>query len=217
MSSFNPVWLVFLSAVIALVPILAGLMTCYIKMSVVLGLLRNALGAQQVPSQMIIMGLAMAMTLFVMAPVVEQSLSVGGNIKMELSDSPSINELKKFGPILEPWRDFLKNHAGIREIQVLAKESGENLQDPKVDSRDYSLRVLWTAFIITELKQGFAMGFILLLPFLVIDLIVANVLVGMGMTMVSPVMISLPIKVLIFVLSDGWLLLTQSLIRSYGA
>lgn len=217
-NSFNPIWLIVLSGMLALFPIVAGLMTSYIKISVVLGLLRNALGAQQVPSQLVVMGLTMAMTLYIMAPILNRSIEVADGLKIEISESPKLSELKKLAPIFGPWREFLEKHAGKREMAVLAEEESKSTDAATPEANQpKSLRLIWTAFIITELKQAFAMGFVLLIPFLVIDLIVANVLVGMGMSMVSPVLISLPIKILIFVVADGWLLLTQALIKSYGA
>lgn len=211
MSSINPIWLLMCAVFLALVPLLIGLVTSYIKISIVLGLFRSGLGAQQVPSGLVVMALSFAMTLFVMAPTLEETRRIGETVDFaRLAANPKLENLKPLEVLLEPWTSFVSEHAGAAEVAAFT-----GLAAPKSKLEGRSLRVLIPAFILSELKEAFAMGFVLLLPFLVVDLIVANILVGMGMYMVSPVMISLPLKLILFVLCDGWMLLTKGLIASY--
>jgi type III secretion protein R len=218
MNLTNPVWLIILTAAIALFPILIGLATSYLKMSIVLSMVRNALGTQQVPGSLVSMALALALTFFTMSPVFEESMRLAGSIDFAaVLRKPSVSSLLQLAPIAKPWLEFMVKHTGTREMQALesmshASNSRNAAREP---SRPSGYRVLIPAFMLTELKQAFAMAFVLLLPFLVVDLVVANVLVGMGMYMVSPVMIALPLKLILFVVSDGWLLLARGLIHSY--
>ncbi|MCB0335660.1 MAG: EscR/YscR/HrcR family type III secretion system export apparatus protein, partial [Bdellovibrionales bacterium] len=121
--------------------------------------------------------------------------------------------------VFEPFAEFMRFHSGKRELETLQRLAPSLERELSQDSSDEptALHIALPAFVLTELKEAFAMGFVLLLPFLAIDLIVANILVGLGMFMVSPVMVALPLKLLLFIMADGWLLLTQGLIRSYGA
>jgi len=234
----NPFWIIVTTFAVALLPVLAGLLTSYIKVSIVLGMLRSALGAQQVPSGLVVMALSIALTGFIMAPTIEKTFQIADTIDFSLiKEAPSLDSISAFAPLLEPWREFMSKHSGSREIAVFeglaeaidyadserpVDSVAENLlllpievEGEATSEEHISLRVLIPAFVLSELKGAFAMGFVLLLPFLVVDLIVANVLVGMGMFMVSPVMISLPLKLMLFVVADGWLLLSKGLIESY--
>jgi type III secretion protein R len=218
--SIHPYWLIVVSLTLSMLPILVGLCSAYLKVSVVLGLLRSGLGAQQVPSGMLIMALSAALSAYIMAPVCTKTYELAQ--KLDLSQTraaPQMNVLVQMAPLLEPWREFLLAHCGERELRMLSSPSGA---EAAVSSEGkavvkHDLYVVIPAFVLSEIKEAFAMGFVLLLPFLIIDLIVANVLAGMGMMMVSPAMISLPLKLLLFVAADGWLLLSRSLILSYGA
>lgn len=208
----SPFFLLFASLALGLVPLLAGVASSYLKVSVVLGMLRSGLGAQQVPGTMVTMSLAIAITLAVMAPVISKSVDALNTVdsqKLSKADLHTILEIST--PIFQPWRQFMLEHSGEHELTVMQS----TMRTEIVRDQEVELRALIPAFVLSELKQGFAMGFIVLLPFLVIDLVVANLLVGMGMMMVSPVMVSLPLKLLLFVLSDGWILLTRGLIESY--
>jgi type III secretory pathway component EscR len=223
MEGVNPVLFLIVAAGLAFVPLAAGLVTCYVKINIVLGVLRSALGAQQVPSTLMIMALSLAMTLYIMGPVWRKTEQISQTVNFTaVARNPNARTLRALCPLFEPWREFLERHAGRREKNVLAglNRSGHTGAEPPPLAGENGdpqtrLSVLVPAFLLTELKQAFAMGFVLLLPFLVIDLIVANILVGMGMYMVSPVMISLPLKLILFVMCDGWLLLSQGLINSY--
>lgn len=218
MGSIHPVWLIVSAALLALVPVLAAMLTSYLKVSVVLGMLRNALGTQHVPDAVTTMALALGISVWIMGPVFQDSLNKVGTLSLtDLERRPTLAALEKFAPALEPWRAFLKTHAGEREVKALeALDQRPGQVDVTPDPKQpLSMRLLIPAFVLSEIKEAFAMAFVLLLPFVVIDLIVANLLVGLGMTMVSPTMMSLPLKLLLFISVDGWLLLTRSLILSY--
>lgn len=241
MDTFHPIWFIVITGAIALTPIFIGLVTSYVKVSVVLGMLRSGLGAQQVPSGMVVMAMSLAMTFYIMAPVFNQVAEIAQTIDFGATNArPTVESLQRMAPLFDPWKAFMLEHAGKREIAALngltdewkskqSKEGGSpesaepptteesTLPPPEAPEKEaVSLRVLLPAFVMSELKEAFAMGFVLLLPFLVVDLVVANILVGMGMFMVSPVMIALPLKLILFVVSDGWLLLTKGLIHSYS-
>lgn len=226
----NPISLMLLSLLVALLPIVIGVATSYIKVSIVLGMVRNALGTQQTPGNMVIMVLSLAITCFVMAPVFEQSKRLADeNDLLGLLSQSSLDKLAAIKPVFEPWRKFMQLHTGQRELLALSQmvkvaskqeaiEKPDVLQvdDKPADPDIIAWRLLLPAFVLSELKQAFTMGFVLLLPFLVIDLIVANILVGLNMIMVSPIMVALPLKLILFVMSDGWLLITKGLINSYN-
>ena len=217
-TSIHPFWLIFASAVMALVPMFMALVTSYMKVSIVLGMLRNGLGTQQVPSASVIAALSLALSFFIMSPVVESTMQIAVKQDMSFFKSvPRIEDIEKYKDLLGPWKDFMKKHTGDREqgvfLDLLSASSVNGEKD--VEAMKESYRVIIPSFVMTELKQGFAMAFVVLLPFLVIDLIVANLLIGMGMMMVSPVMISLPLKLILFVMSDAWILLARGIINSY--
>lgn len=217
--ALSPIWLLSFGFGVALLPVLAGLTTSYVKISVVLGMLRSALGTQQVPSGMVVMALSLGMTFLIMGPVIDSTASKAEAIDFKVVfHTPSVASLKKLSPLTEPWLEFLTEHAGEQELLAMT-EVGDSVRSEKgePESSKPKFGVLVLAFIVTELKEAFTIAFMLLLPFLVIDLIVANILVGMGMFMVSPVLISLPLKLVLFVISDGWLQITRGLIYSYGA
>lgn len=211
MTQVHPYWLLAATFLMALVPVALGACTSYLKISIVLGMLRNALGTQQAPGGLIVMTLSLALSLSIMAPVLEESLAAADALRAsDLAQPPRQEALKAAAALGAPWRRFMLLHAGSRELQMLA-----SLNALPGAGDDPPLSVLLPAFAISELKEAFAMGFVLLLPFLVIDLVVANVLAGLGMYMMSPVMISLPLKLLLFVVADGWLLLCRALLLSY--
>ena len=223
MQSVNPLWLIIFSFGAALLPTLAAVGTSYLKISIVLGLLRNALGTQQVPGSLVTLSLALGMTLFIMQPVFEQvhQQAAGFDFK-RLAEGPSELTLRALRELGAPWKKFLVAHAGKKELMTLQslaarKLGGDNgaaaVTVPEVSVVGYGLAL--SAFVVSELRRAFVVGFVVMLPFAAIDLIVANILVGLGMFMVSPMLVSLPIKLLLFIAADGWLLLTQSLILSY--
>ena len=221
MNGINPIWLVAASLGLALVPLLLGAATSYIKVSVILSLLRGGFGAQGVPGALVVASLATVLSLHIMGPVFEESWAAAGRIDFDtLAASGSLHSLQQLEPLLQPWKQFMKSHSGRRELQaVLDLESDRGPTGPQAHADrappEPSWRQALLAFILTELRQGFSMGFAMLLPFLVIDIVVANILAGLGMFMLSPTLISLPLKILLFIACDGWLLLSRGLVLSY--
>lgn len=226
----DPYWLVVASFILAGVPVFISLGTAYLKVFIVLGILRNGLGTQNTPGTMVIMALSLAITGIIMEPVLRECIQAIQQLEKE-SDQPVAGTqaqlsrgIVKYARALKPWKAFMLTHTGKRELYMFDRlrenRRGEKEPDPKsariaatVETTPYS--VLLPAFVTSELKEGFAMACALLLPFLVIDIAVSNILVGLGMYMVSPVLISLPIKLFVFVSVDGWLLVIQGLVRSY--
>jgi flagellar biosynthesis protein FliP len=211
----NPTIFLIVSLFLALIPIAVALLTSFVKVSVVLGVLKNALGTQHAPSNMISLSLSLALTLIVMKPVFEETLEIGKSYQwQEISKGSGAVIISTVLPLLEPWKRFLESNTGAKELTVF-KKALEKQGTTEVANTDCSMLALIPAFLISELKEGFCMAFILLIPFLVIDLIVANILMGLGMIMLSPVIISLPLKLIMFVYSDAWLILSQALLKSY--
>ncbi len=217
MNAIHPLWLVVAALAISSVPIVVGTLTSYLKVSIVMSMMRNAIGAGQIPGPMVVMAVSLTISLFVMGPVIEQTATEISRVGAgELVKAPTVEKIKGYATILTPWIEFLKRHAGEKEIMLLRElDRAQHNQTETELTQTIPVRILLPAFLLTELKEAFTFGFVLLLPFLAIDLIVANVLAGMGMFMVSPAMISLPLKLIIFVLSDAWLLITKGLIQSY--
>jgi type III secretion protein R len=218
MTNVSPVTLIILLSSLALLPFFLMMVTSYVKIVVVFSLVRNALGVQQVPPVMVLNGLAMVLTLFIMAPVgletwelIEQS----GNVESTISDPT------KLAPMLEtaspPLRGFLQKNTDAQTLAAL-KRSAQRIWPERYHSilEENGLLLLVPAFVLTELTEAFRIGFLLYLPFVVIDLIISNILLAMGMMMVSPMTISLPFKLLLFVTLDGWLKISQGLMYGYG-
>lgn len=217
----NPVVLIIVLGALALAPFALIMMTSFVKISVVLSILRNALGMQQVPPNQVITGISLILTVFIMAPVVEKMYAEAGRIEntdaifSEMSVR-TIFEAAKRGR--EPLRQFLERHAHESDIKMfydLARRMAiRNGNDPnEINPKDF--RVLVPAFVTSELTEAFQIGFLLFLPFLVIDMVVANILQAMGMFMLSPTMISLPFKLLLFVIVNGWEILIRNLVVGY--
>ncbi len=221
MSLGSPESLLAVSVGVALVPLLVSVGTCYLKFSIVLSILRSGFGTQQAPSTAMIMALSLVMSLVVMRPVLDGTLERVQQLRVQqLSSQPLgaiVNEAKR---VLAPWRAFLEEHCGERELQAFRELHGADVGAERVQgdasAPQDGLPTILAAFVLSEVKKGFLTAFFLLVPFFVIDLVVSNVLVGMGLTMLSPVVVSLPLKILLFVSTDGWLLLARNLIQSYG-
>jgi type III secretion protein R len=212
----DPAVLVPLVFAIGIGPILLVMLTSYTKVVVVLTLLRQALGLQQVPPAIVTNGLALVLTWYVMYPVTMQVMNAvqadqRGSRSAPTLTVPEIAEIAK-----EPMRAFLDKHTSERE-RAFFVEAARELMDPataaKLGPRDFV--VLAPAFAISELTEAFLIGVLIALPFIVIDLVVGNVLMALGMQMMSPTIVSLPIKLLLFVMLDGWSRLGHALILSY--
>ena len=219
----RPVVMVALLAALALLPFVLVMMTSFVKIAVVLSILRNAIGSPQVPPTMVVTGLAFVLSLVVMAPVGSQVYAeVGSTLDRGAGaslTSPQAADamLRAASGAKEPVRAFLARHAHARE-RALFVDLARRMRPPaeRDQVKDDDLTVLTPAFVTSELKEAFAIGFLLFLPFLVIDLLCANVLLSLGMHMLSPTTVSLPFKLLLFVLVDGWALLTRGLVLSYA-
>ena len=278
----NPVVMVIVLGALALAPFVVVMLTSFVKISVVLSILRNAMGTQQVPPNQIITGLAFVLTIFIMVPVARQMYAEGGNVSntRDIFSEASVKSLfdasKK---AKEPLRRFLSHHSGVKDRELfmdlavrleqsasvqkqeptpvpaakpsLEPRSGHPNAEPstvpvqhaagtqiaagpptaippppghsppannavkfdKPNKEDF--QVLIPAFVTSQLKEAFEVGFLLFVPFIVVDMVIANILLAMGMQMLSPTVISLPFKLLLFVLVDGWFLIVRGLVLSY--
>ncbi|MCU0953061.1 MAG: flagellar type III secretion system pore protein FliP [Hyphomicrobium sp.] len=197
--------------VLSIAPGLLVMATCFTRFIVALSFLRAGLGLQTTPSNVILINLALFMTWFVMAPTFEKSWQTGLKPLMEekLETGPAIENM------VAPFKDFMKANARPADIELFQKLSQKRPGDEAGASSD-SLQIIVPAFVISELRRGFEIGFLIALPFLVIDMVVASIVMSMGMMMLSPIVFSLPLKVLFFVLIDGWNILVSALIRSYA-
>ena len=214
-SGFDPVTLAVLLAMMALLPTLVVVSTAFLKIVVVMSLLRNALGVQQMPPNLALYGMALILAAYVMAPVGVHMLDQVGAHPDNLKSLPAFIASVREGA--EPLREFmLKNSQGEQRdffVRTAQRMWGPQLSDG-LSGRDFI--VLVPAFVVSELTAAFQIGFLLYLPFVVIDLIVSNILLAMGMMMVSPVTISLPLKLFLFVMVDGWSRLIQGLVLTYA-
>lgn len=201
------VQLFLLITVLSIVPGLAMMMTCFPFMVTVLAILRQGLGLQQSPPSMLIVSLALFLTYFVMEPVFLQSWvdAIRPATQGELSFEDALPKA------LDPFRSFMASRTDPSTLEVLVALRADG--PAQVDSA--ALSVLIPSFILSEIERAFQIGFLIFLPFLIIDLVVAAILMSMGMMMVPPVIVSLPFKLAFFVVADGWTLLTGALVRSY--
>ena len=214
--------LVFLAmAAISILPFVLLLMTSFVKIAIVLSILKSALGSSQIPPSQIITGLALILTLYVMAPTGERMFravepELGHGSGAEIVSVQSLEALGiAAGKAKEPLRDFLLKHASARDRSVfygLALRMRTSAERASITDRDFL--VLAPAFLASELRRAFEIGFLLFIPFLVVDLVVSNLLLALGMNMVSPTTVSLPLKLLLFVLADGWQILLRGLVES---
>jgi flagellar biosynthetic protein FliP len=202
--------LVALVTVLSLAPSILVMMTSFTRIVVVLSLLRTALGTATAPPNSVVISLALFLTAFVMGPVLSQVYNVG--VAPLIANQITVNQA--FDRASGPLRAFMEKNVQEKDLKMFIDMSGEK---PPASPQDLSLRILVPAFMISELKRAFEIGFLLFLPFLIIDLVVASVLMSMGMMMLPPVVVSLPFKLIFFVLVDGWTLVAGSLIRSYGS
>lgn len=212
----KPIALVVALALVSLLPFLFMGVTAFVKISTVLQIVRSAIGAQNVPSNTVIMALATALTLIAMAPVGQRIIDKAAPLAQGKTQDTTYLVEKGIEAVREPMRDFLKVNAAEKErarFFAVAKNARPEAERAAVGADD--LAVLVPAFVVTELTEAFAIGFLLYLPFLVIDLVVANVLLALGMQMLSPTQVSLPFKLLLFVAIDGWGLLAQALVAGY--
>lgn len=200
--------LILVLTVLSLAPSILILMTCFTRIIIVLGFVRTSLATQQMPPTQVLIGIALFMTFFIMAPtfheVNEQALTP--LFKEE------INLEQAYEKASVPFKEFMSTHTRQKDLELFL--SYAEMEQPET-IKDIPLTALVPAFAISEIKTAFQIGFMIFIPFLVIDMIVASVLMSMGMMMLPPVMISLPFKILLFVLVDGWYLVVKSLLQSF--
>ena len=212
----NPLNLIMIMALMGLLPFMVTLMTSDIKIIVVTFLIRNALGVQQVPPSMVLSGLALILSIFVMAPVAMQTYNL---LEKEQIDTASITPaqiIETASNVSGPIKTFLKKNTS-EEILKSFTNTAQRIwpEDLKKSIDEDSFVIIIPSFVISELTKAFQIGFLLYLPFIAIDLIISNILLAMGMMMVSPMTISLPFKLMLFVTLNGWLKLSQGLLYSY--
>ena len=206
--------LVALLTVLSVAPGLLIMVTSFTRFIVALSFLRSGLGVPSTPANIILISLALFMTFYVMSPAFSRAWEEGVAPLME----NEISEEEAFGRIVEPFREFMLLHVREKDLAMFddLRRAGEPVVEaPAADVDSVDLSVLIPAFMISELRRGFEIGFLVILPFLVIDLIVATLVMSMGMMMLPPTVISLPFKILFFVLIDGWNLLVGGLVRSF--
>ena len=203
------VQLFVLITILSLAPGVAVMVTCFPFMVTVLSLLRQALGLQTAPPNMMIVSLALFLSYFVMEPVLTEAWAVGINPLLD----GDIDEEQAFARAMAPFRTFMEGRVDVDVITELASA----LPDRTVEAgTEQPLSLLVPSFMLSEIQRGFEIGFMIFLPFLVIDLVVASILMGMGMMMVPPAVVALPFKLAFFVVADGWSLLASALVRGYA-
>jgi flagellar biosynthesis protein FliP len=201
--------LVLLLTVLSIAPAILVTVTSFTRIIVVLSFLRNALGLQTTPPNIVLISLALFLTGFVMAPTMEKSYDDG----LAPLIAEKLPEQEALSRAAAPFHDFMIAHVRSDDLQLFA---GMAKIDTIAAPKDVPYRVLLPAFMISELRRAFEIGFLLFLPFLIIDLVVASILMSMGMMMLPPVTVSLPFKLIFFVLVNGWYLVAGSLVQSFG-
>ncbi|MGI9420162.1 MAG: flagellar type III secretion system pore protein FliP [Geminicoccaceae bacterium] len=206
--------LVVLVTILSLAPSIIVMVTSFTRIVVVLAFLRTALGLQQTPPNAVLISLALFATGFIMAPTLEQVYDDG---IAPLLDQ-SIDESEAFSRAAMPIRRFMLDHVRAKDLELFLELATPGSEAPPVleSPDDTPLRSLIPAFMISELRRAFEIGFLIFIPFLIIDMVIASVLMSMGMMMLPPVLISMPFKLVFFVLVDGWYLIMGSLVASYG-
>jgi len=199
--------LLFLLSIITLAPSLLIMLTSFTRIIISLQFLRSAMGTQQMPPSQVLVGLALFLTMFLMGPIF---MDINENAIKPLSEGLLTAE-QALEAGMEPLRGFMRSQAEDKDIALFIELSGLEIDSPD----DIPDRVLIPAFMLGELTKGFKIGFIIYLPFIVIDMIVASILMAMGMMMLPPVMISLPFKILLFIMSGGWSFMIESLVRTF--
>ena len=200
--------LVLLLTVLSLAPSILILMTCFTRIVIVLSFTRTALATQQMPPNQVIIGLALFLTFFIMAP----TFSEVNEVALQPLFDEEIGLEEAYDRAALPFKEFMANHTRQKDLELFLNY---NKAEAPESVEDIPLTMLVPAFALSEIKTAFQMGFMIFIPFLVIDMVVASVLMSMGMMMLPPVMISLPFKILLFILVDGWYLVMKSLLQSF--
>ena len=201
--------IIALITILSLAPSILVMVTSFIRIMVVLSFLRTAMGTQQTPPNQVLVSLALFLTVFVMMPTFEKAFDQG----IQPLIAGEIDESEAFNRSVGPFRDFMMSHVREQDLGLFV-EIGKIPEEEA--RREMPMRVLIPAFMISELRRAFEIGFLIFVPFLIIDMVVASVLMAMGMMMLPPIIIALPFKIIFFVLVDGWFLIVGSLVRSFG-
>lgn len=195
---------------LSMLPAFIMMMTSFTRIIIVLSILRQAIGLQQSPSNQILIGVSLFLSMFIMAPVFEKM--------NETALQPYLNEqitsIEAYNLAKEPLRAFMLSQTRIKDLETFVQIGG--YEDKFQDPQDVTMNILIPAFVTSELKTAFQIGFMLFIPFLILDLVVASILMAMGMMMLSPMIVSLPFKLMLFVLVDGWNLIFGTLANSFG-
>ncbi|MBO0344968.1 flagellar type III secretion system pore protein FliP [Roseibium sp. CAU 1637] len=203
------VQLVALMTVFSLAPSILVMVTSFTRIVVVLSMLRSAIGLQTAPPNTVMVSLALFLSAFIMAPTFQQAYDEGVQPLVE----GTIDFTQAYERVSDPFRTFMLTQVREKDLMLFQELSGKDLPDTP---EDLQMQILVPAFMISELRRAFEIGFLLYLPFLIIDLVIASVLMSMGMMMLPPVVISLPFKLIFFVLVDGWHMVAGSLVKSFG-
>jgi type III secretion protein R len=217
----RPLLLMFAMAVLALVPFVGMMVTSFVKIAVVLSLTRQAIGTQQAPPTTVITGLAIILTVYVMQPVglsiYNKTVNYMEEENADFFDAKNVDLLFNAATLAqEPLREFLLKNSHKKDRDMFYRVAYRlRAEEDRMDLGPKDFIIIIPAFVITELTRAFQIGFIIFIPFLVIDMVVSNILMALGMQMLSPTTISLPFKILLFVLVDGWYLITKGLVLGY--
>lgn len=208
--------IIILLTVLSVVPALVLMCTCFVRILIVLGLLKQAMGAQSLPPSQVVTGLAMLLTLFVMMPTIDR---IHAEAIVPYQQGEISSQLEVWSRARQPLRDFMFDQieatGNWSSLYMVLEYRGYDLSDPtSIRRSDVDMLSLVPAYVLSELKVGFLMGFRVYLPFLVIDMVIASILISMGMMMLPPVLVSAPFKILLFILVDGWTLVVGSLLDS---
>lgn len=207
--------MIALISILSIAPSILMMVTSFTRLIIVFSLLRMALGLQQTPPNSVLLSLALFLTFFIMAPTFEKAYTDGINPLI----NNSISEERAFELTVMPFKEFMYENVREKDLSLFVDMANLELNAAAKEEEILNaipLHVLIPSFMLSELKRGFEIGFLIFLPFLIIDMVVASILMAMGMMMIPPVMISLPFKLIFFVLIDGWYTLSGSLVKSYG-
>ena len=200
--------LIFLTTLVALLPTIVIMMTSFTRTIIILSFTRNAMGVQQAPPNMVLVGIALFLTLYIMSPVINRinDEAYQPYVNEEISQEEALERM------VVPLKEFMLRNTEVNTMETFINLSRTPVQE---NPQDYPLTVVVPAFMTSELKAGFTAGFLIYLPFLLVDIIVSTTLMSMGMVMLPPAMISMPFKLLLFVTVDGWELLFSSIVQSF--
>lgn len=213
--NFEPYSLIVFLAFLSMIPFLLVVTTSFLKISMVLMIVRNAMGIQQVPPNMVVYGISLALTIFVMAPTISE---VSERMKEVNIEKDNVKEMvTNLEHVADPLKQFMLKQVNP-DTQIMLMETAKQLWPAELyaGTSKENFLILIPSFVISELQKGLQIGFLIYIPFIVIDLLVSNILLALGMQMVSPMTVSLPLKILLFVLVEGWGKLLQSLALSYS-